>query len=342
MNLKKNKKGFTLVELLAVVVVLIVVIGFVTPTLSTFVKNGFKTQEDIVKDKVLIAAREYATSYDGYFLNSFVDVGDTSIIYKTSLLKAGLIDEDEISALDDFAGVKVELLDNDNMKYSLEYINNAPEEYSLEELYYMIQTNSNSIQTNSNSIQTNSNSINEINNKNTFLDAYPVGSVYISSTNTNPGTVHGGTWELIHKDYKSYVGNMASAFTANSTNVSSADEVYVIRNGQTVRMRIKIVTAVALADSTIELGTINFSALGFTTSSLSFLYYLGASDAANGISMASINNTSGLMSAVDVITKTSGGTIASGSTLYYDFTFPIASGNMIDSFCDEFYFKRTA
>ena len=53
------------------------------------------------------------------------------------------------------------------------------------------------------------------------LDHYPIGSVYETITNTNPGTFLGGTWELIAKNNRSYTvsGSQVVSMSATSDSV---------------------------------------------------------------------------------------------------------------------------
>ena len=67
-----KNKGFTLIELLSVVVILIVIMMFMFPRLSSLVKNGGKTEVELIEERVLSAAKEYVNNYDTSFYRSLV------------------------------------------------------------------------------------------------------------------------------------------------------------------------------------------------------------------------------------------------------------------------------
>ena len=288
------------------------------------------------------------------------------------MINAGLITEEEVSRLNTFAGVKGELLANDRIKYTVQYINVSADHYTNEELYNMIQdvSNSNSegssiiedvkdkinsntdaIQNNKNAIQNNTSAIagltDKTNNSNIFLQMYPVGSVYVNSTNTNPSTMFGGTWELVDKRFSDLNGVYS---TTSNTNVNmftpttslSDYSIAVIRSEKTIRIRAGLTPAIELNDSTYELGTLNFSNLGISSLIYTFNQLPCTSDGGNGIAYISVNNSTGVFTVYDVITKTSGGTIPSGKTIYCDFTITARTSVMLDSASGEFHFKRTA
>ena len=218
MFMKNKRNGFTLMELLAVVVILGITFLFIMPSVTSLIGLGERREIELIEERVLFAAKEYVNNYDSTFYNSFYKEGDTNYVYKSDLINAGLIDENEISKLNTFAGVKGELLSNDRIRYTVEYINISNNEYTNEELYLMIknlqnQNGSSSGNGNVNSevvdnltsrieeLENNSNvdeKINELINKdnfnNLFLKMYPVGSIYVTNESTNPGSIFGGTW----------------------------------------------------------------------------------------------------------------------------------------------------
>ena len=177
-------------------------------------------------------------------------------------------------------------------------------------------------------------------NKGTTLDNYlkKIGNIVITSTNENPSKILGGTWELIDKEFKSENMNSNSFFNVNTSNCT-INSFYITRSGHNISIRFNFDNKVALSDSTVELGLFDFAELGITSIPFSLYYLVGSSDDGNGVFIATINYETGILEVREVVTKTSGGTIPSGSSCYLLFEFTTTYDRMIDSFCDKFYWK---
>ena len=115
-----NKKGFTLIELLAVIVILALTFLFVIPEMTTIIKKGENTNKTLVEERIINAAKEYASNKNDFF-NDMILVGDSKNISKEDLLNSSLITEDDIASLEDFAYVKCEIVENDKIKYTIIY-----------------------------------------------------------------------------------------------------------------------------------------------------------------------------------------------------------------------------
>ena len=183
-----KKDGFTLVELLAVVIILAIISLFVMPKVADLIKSGNSTNKSIIEQKLLAVARTYTNDYDTRFFNRFVNVGYASIITKDELIDAGLVTSDEVALIENFRGVRVELLDNNKIKYTIAKLGDS-NDYTNEELYQMIKQLQDDNKVLSSQITNNTTS------GSMFLKVYPVGSIYISTSSENPGNIYGGTWE---------------------------------------------------------------------------------------------------------------------------------------------------
>lgn len=178
---------------------------------------------------------------------------------------------------------------------------------------------------------------------------YPVGCVICTATNTNPSSQYGGTWTLIDKEFKTQVLTGTSSkplFTINTTNVNSiSSAVRASFDGKNIYIRMHLNTKVALTDTTITLGTFDLEGLGMTTTTGSVLnfiagYCTGGTNK-DGVAICQISS-SGVLSSRDVITRVSGGSIAASSDIRFFFHYMYNTGYVNDSFCDKFYWRRTA
>ena len=115
-----KKKGFTLVELLAVIIILAILYLFVMPKVTDLIKNGNKTDEYIIQNKIITAAKEYTSNYDTRFLNDFINVGYSKYISKEDLINNKLLDENELDSIG-FFKVKVTLKEDNKLEYAISY-----------------------------------------------------------------------------------------------------------------------------------------------------------------------------------------------------------------------------
>lgn len=115
------KKGFTLIELLATVIILTIIFLFATPKIIGIINDAKATNIEIIENKIIDAAREYVNEYDKDYLQNFINIGDVGYITVTELIDCGLIDDKEVNNLDSIPSVKLELLANDIVEYSIYY-----------------------------------------------------------------------------------------------------------------------------------------------------------------------------------------------------------------------------
>lgn len=176
--------------------------------------------------------------------------------------------------------------------------------------------------------------------KKNFLNMiYPVGSVYVTSTNTNPSSTLGGTWTLTDKEFGYASFAVADIFTVNSTNLTSIKGT-IIRNNHFFTVYFTLTPKVAITDTTLQMGTFSLSNLG--VSALPSQAYSSMTDGGNSVFTFSING-SGVLSTTDVMVR--GSSTASLATSYTPVGYciiPVTTSQMLDSACSRFFWKRTA
>jgi len=175
---------------------------------------------------------------------------------------------------------------------------------------------------------------------------YPVGCTICTSTNTDPSSIYGGTWSLVMREFKrqslTSTSPATTYFSLDSTNADSYSGLVIVLGEQNVFIRISIKTKVALSDTSYSLGTFNFPSFGVnTTSDAVTHYFTGFGESANGMCMGYVGS-SGDLQITDVVTRTSSGTIAAGTEMKFCIHLMIPYSYMLDSFCDKFYWRRTA
>lgn len=180
---------------------------------------------------------------------------------------------------------------------------------------------------------------------------YPIGSVYVNSTNTKPAFLTGGDaskWLLIDKELESqyiYTAN-EDYFTKNTTNCSAANFRIDIC-GHTITIDFAIANKVVIADTSLNMGTFKlgsftrcFSPYDATTNPNGSVnthahYTTGWSDGGENLVMMQITNA-GILQTVDAQPST----VAASSTTNGNFIIQSHWEDLIDSACDKFYFKR--
>ena len=169
---------------------------------------------------------------------------------------------------------------------------------------------------------------------------HPIGSILTTSTSTNPAASVGGTWELIDKGFKdTYITLDETYWTHTSADIGEYSNILL--NDHTISMRLNLKNTVALTDSSIALGKLALTSCG--VNSLSYALFYGVAIADNGNSTVAYRiDQDGRISTQDVLNIDDTHNLPVGSNFYLLVTQAVRHTNMLDEFCDKFYWKRTA
>ena len=172
---------------------------------------------------------------------------------------------------------------------------------------------------------------------------YPVGSTYITSTNTNPSSVLGiGTWELYDKEFipTKTAENVSSSVTRNTTNASAID-LYCTREGHQIAFTGYLTSAVTISNTNLEMAvSITLSDLG--ASGFTFSPVLNAqSDSKHAIVLMDMDKSTGRLRTLDVVVRGSSTEIAATSGITFQAVVLCDYTEMVDAKCNKFYWRRT-
>lgn len=171
--------------------------------------------------------------------------------------------------------------------------------------------------------------------------SYVVGDIIVTSTNENPASRYGGTWELFDKHLKRayYDKNTSGLFTPGGNTTSYS--IYATTHEHTVNIRVDAVSSTATSDTNKLLGTVDYSKLGFSSLTHT-VYSVSGSDSTEAAMLTELMYSSGAVTVIDIFPKKDSGTIPASATLRGTFMGTINTEGINDAYCNKFFWKKTA
>lgn len=186
---------------------------------------------------------------------------------------------------------------------------------------------------------------------------YPVGSVLITSTKESPAASVGGEWLLVDKEYKNTVGAVDnSLWTPTMSGSTPRAELsgFAIRANHLIHLTLQFTTKTAISLTSNNnysqgLGTVDHTKIGGSPNLPMFFGYTGSHFAHatynNGTTPEGCTIQYGFGATgyinIDGIFNTAK-QLPENATIYINVAIPMGFEYMGDSFCDKFYWKRTA
>ena len=120
-----KKNAFTLVELIAVIVLLCIIVLISFPALTNVIKGGEEKNKEEALNTIYMAAENYLmANYEDYIINN---TGDTAYVYITDLINNNYLNADTVNPNNDLSFsskdvVKITRNEDGTFKYELEYV----------------------------------------------------------------------------------------------------------------------------------------------------------------------------------------------------------------------------
>jgi hypothetical protein len=174
--------------------------------------------------------------------------------------------------------------------------------------------------------------------------AHPVGSILTTATRTNPAATVGGTWKLVDKTFEYKYITLDSTFWTGTNAIiyptSTAASVILSDHMFSLKMAIQVNIPIN-DDNSVQLGTLTLQSCGIKKLPQHIMYAPAVSDEGN-CTIAYYIGTTGNIEIYEALNIDGTHSMASGSVFYVYLTQPIDYENMLDEFCDRFYWERTA
>lgn len=174
---------------------------------------------------------------------------------------------------------------------------------------------------------------------------HPVGSVLITSTNADPAASVGGTWTLIDKEYKNEFVHVSSQYWyIEYGELKASASGLITRADHTICLKLRLTTTTPITGSA-SLGTIRRDVSGVTSNgSFSF-----SNEGGTAYAVDPATNTGYIVQymlrgdgAISIEHIYGGQSLPTGTVINIHTIVPMDTEDMLDSFCDKFYWKRTA
>ena len=120
-----KKNAFTLVELIAVIVLLCIIVLISFPALTNVIKGGEEKNKEEALNTIYMAAENYLmANYEKYFINN---TGDTAYVYITDLINNNYLNADTVNPNNEHSFsskdvVKITRNEDGTFNYELDYI----------------------------------------------------------------------------------------------------------------------------------------------------------------------------------------------------------------------------
>lgn len=168
---------------------------------------------------------------------------------------------------------------------------------------------------------------------------FPVGSIYVTSTNINPSDRLGGEWTLRNKHFSSNRFNSTNFMTYDESIVTPVDS-YAQRNGDSLTINFNFKPVAAWSDEAWTIGTLNLNVLGVSALPHA-AYFVAMGDGAGGLAELKLD-ANGILTCSDTIAVNGGDALTANYALSGLVTFTIGQQYKLDEACNEFIWLRTA